>query len=256
MNETKLFDAHLHIIDPRFPLIPNNGYLPEPFTCKDYLDRLTSYNVIGGAIVSGSFQGFDQSYLLSALQELGPSYVGVINLRADATDEEILKLNAAGVRAVRFNLMRGGSEDLEQLEAMANHINELCGWHVELYVDSGKLTQLFDRLVCLPAISIDHLGMGKTGVSTLLRLVEKGAHVKASGFSRINIDVIKLMKQIYSIDPRSLMFGSDLPSTRAPQQFNDDDVTMILNSFNDEQVKNIFYNNALAFYKINHSKLS
>ncbi|MCF5281267.1 2-pyrone-4,6-dicarboxylate hydrolase, partial [Pseudomonas syringae] len=27
----RIFDAHCHIIDPGFPLIANNGYLPEPF---------------------------------------------------------------------------------------------------------------------------------------------------------------------------------------------------------------------------------
>ena len=27
-----VFDAHLHIVDPRFPLVENNGYLPDPFT--------------------------------------------------------------------------------------------------------------------------------------------------------------------------------------------------------------------------------
>lgn len=34
-----IFDAHLHVIDPRFPLVPNGGYLPEPFTAEDYLER-------------------------------------------------------------------------------------------------------------------------------------------------------------------------------------------------------------------------
>ena len=33
-----IFDAHCHIIDSRFPLVPNNGYLPEPFTVEDYLE--------------------------------------------------------------------------------------------------------------------------------------------------------------------------------------------------------------------------
>ena len=27
-----IFDAHLHIIDPRFPLVANQGYLPAPFS--------------------------------------------------------------------------------------------------------------------------------------------------------------------------------------------------------------------------------
>ena len=35
---------------------------------------------MGGAVVSGSFQGFDQSYLLDALDQLGPSFVGVTQL--------------------------------------------------------------------------------------------------------------------------------------------------------------------------------
>jgi predicted TIM-barrel fold metal-dependent hydrolase len=34
---TAVFDAHLHIIDPRFPLVPNKGYLPPAFTVADYL---------------------------------------------------------------------------------------------------------------------------------------------------------------------------------------------------------------------------
>lgn len=30
-----VFDAHLHIVDPLFPLVENNGYLPDPFTVDD-----------------------------------------------------------------------------------------------------------------------------------------------------------------------------------------------------------------------------
>jgi fluoroacetyl-CoA thioesterase len=65
----QLFDAHLHIVDPRFPLVANHGYVPDPFTVDDYRERLA-----GGAVVSGSFQAFDQDYLLDALRRLGPSF--------------------------------------------------------------------------------------------------------------------------------------------------------------------------------------
>ena len=77
LNEFKLFDTHLHIIDSRFPLVPNSGYLPDEFTCEDYLNQMNGYSLCGGAIVSGSFQTFDQSYLVDALKTLGPSFVGV-----------------------------------------------------------------------------------------------------------------------------------------------------------------------------------
>lgn len=89
-------DAHLHIIDPRFPLIENNGYLPPAFTVRQYRERVAGLGIAGGAVVSGSFQGFDQGYLRRALAELGPAFVGVTQVPDTVTDEEITELDAAG----------------------------------------------------------------------------------------------------------------------------------------------------------------
>ncbi|MFE3701631.1 hypothetical protein ACFXO7_27605, partial [Nocardia tengchongensis] len=58
-----MFDAHLHIFDPRFPLVENEGYLPDPYTIADYRKRMSRFDIDGGAVVSGSFQGTEQSYL-------------------------------------------------------------------------------------------------------------------------------------------------------------------------------------------------
>ena len=127
----RIFDSHFHIIDRRFPLVPNQGYLPPDFTCRDYLKAVEGLKVVGGAVVSGSFQAFDYTYLLDALERLGPGFVGVVNLRVTASDEEILMLHERGVRAVRFNLYRGGSETLEHLETLAHRI--LCNNAVEFY---------------------------------------------------------------------------------------------------------------------------
>ncbi len=89
----RIFDSHLHIIDPAFPLVPNNGYLPDPFTTSDYLVMARFLGVAGGAVVSGSFQAFDQDYLLSALERLGPRFVGVTQLPASVSDAEIKRLD-------------------------------------------------------------------------------------------------------------------------------------------------------------------
>ena len=245
----KIFDSHLHIIDPRFTLISSHDYLPEPFTCDDYLKRMKDYDLCGGAIVSGSFQGFDQLYLLDALNRLGSGYVGVTNLPASVSDQEICDLNHAGVCALRFNVKRGGSEQIMELDAMARRVYELCGWHVELYIDSADLSDRYSTLVNLPAISIDHLGLTKDGFPALLKLVEKGAHVKASGFGRVDFDVVDAMKQIYSINPDALMFGTDLPSTRATRPYYDDDCNLVIDALGEDHAKNIFYNNAIEFYR-------
>ncbi|TCS81046.1 hypothetical protein EDD72_11423 [Tepidibacillus fermentans] len=61
-------------------LVKNQGFLPNNFTIQDYLNRTRNLNITGGAIVSGSFQGFDQNYLREALKILGPSFVGVTQL--------------------------------------------------------------------------------------------------------------------------------------------------------------------------------
>src|SRR6266571_2527382 len=245
-----LFDSHFHIIDRRFPLIPNNGYLPDDLTCGDYRTQVAQYDLRGGAIVSGSFQAFDQSYLLDALHTLGPLFVGVTQLPATVSDQEILDLDGCGVRAVRFNLKRGGSEDVRHLDAMARRVHELAGWHVELYVDSRELDGLFDTLAALPAVSIDHLGLAREGFGTLLRLAERGVRVKATGFGRVDFDVPDALRELYSANPKALMFGTDLPSTRAPRPYVDDDFLLVAEVLGEEAARAVFYGNAAEFYRV------
>lgn len=247
--DIELFDSHFHIIDPRFPLVPNNGYLPEEFTCRDYLKRVSKYKLVGGAVVSGSFQSFDQSYLVSALRDLGPSFVGVTQLPYDTPDDQIFMLHSGGVRALRFNLYRGGSERLEHMVSMASRVYELAGWHIELYVDSRDLAQLFATLITLPAVSIDHLGMNKKGLPFLLKLAERGVNIKATGFGRLDFDVSMTLKSLYQANPAALMFGTDLPSTRAPRPFQDSDAGLVMEALGSEAAARVFKDNAIAFYK-------
>ncbi len=193
-----LFDAHFHIIDPRFPLKLNQGFMPDPFLINDYKLKTAELNIQGGAVVSGSFQGFDQSYLTKALKTLGNSFVGVTQLPASTSDQRIIDLNQQRIRAVRFNLFRGGSESLEHLASLARRVFDLVGWHVELYVDSKNLPELSKTLLALPKVSIDHLGISKAGFKQLLVLAEKGVKVKATGFMRVDFDVKQALITIYN----------------------------------------------------------
>lgn len=249
-----IFDAHLHVIDPRFPLVPNRGYMPDPFTAEDYLGRAAPLGVAGGAVVSGSFQAFDQGYLLDALERLGPSFVGVTQLPVSVPDEEILRLDDAGVRAVRFNLYRGGSEGLKELERLAKRVHELAGWHAELYVDSKDLPELEARLAALPKVAIDHLGMRREGYPALLRLVERGAKVKATGFGRLDFDPRAAMRDICAADPSTLMFGTDLPSTRACRPFRNEDVDTVVEAVGEDLGRKVLHDNAVSFYRPKESR--
>jgi predicted TIM-barrel fold metal-dependent hydrolase len=248
-HDIKLFDAHFHIIDPRFPLVPNWGYLPDRYTSEDYLERMKDYDLRGGVIVSGSFQAFDQDYLVDALSRLGGSFVGVTQLPVTVSDDELLELNEAGVRAIRFNLKRGGSERVGHLDTMARRVHELVGWHVELYADARELADLFPMLVALPAVAIDHLGLSSAGFPTLVKLVEHGVRVKASGFGRVDFNVKQALQELYSANPDALMFGTDLPSTRAARPYKDGDFRLVIDALGEDSARRVFYQNACDFYK-------
>ena len=250
MKKVNIFDAHLHIIDPRFPVTENQGYLPPAFTAADYAQSVENFEVIGGAIVSGSFQGFDQSYLLDALDTLGDRFAGVTQLPADTPDEEILRLHAKGVRAVRFNVMRGGSETLERLDRFARRVHDLAGWHAELYIDSRDLGELKGIISQLPAVSIDHLGLSKRGFPELLKLVDQGVKVKATGFGRVDFEPADAIRSIHKLNPEALLFGTDLPSTRAKIPFQASDVTVIQEILGNKEAEKVLYHNALAWYGI------
>ena len=247
-----MFDAHFHIIDARFPLVPNNGYLPDPFTPADYRKRVEPLNVTGGAVVSGSFQAFDQNYLKEALAQLGPGFVGVTQIPAETSDGEIVALDRAGVRAVRFNLYRGGSATLADVDTLARRVYEVAGWHSEFYLDAAELPELESTLATLPQVSIDHLAMSDDASGALLRLVESGTVVKATGFGRISVaDPDALMRSIVRVNPAALIFGSDLPSTRAAVPFRDSDVNRVADAVGAEHAQAVLELNAREFYRLN-----
>ncbi|MDY4023365.1 amidohydrolase family protein [Staphylococcus borealis] len=246
----KLFDSHFHIIDFDYPVKENNGYIPPSFKVNDYLNHTKQLNVVGGAIVSGSFQGFDQDYLITALDQLQGQFVGITQLPASTSDDEILRLNDKGVRGIRFNVKRGGSEDIALIKTFAQRVYDLVDWHTEIYIESKQLKDYQEIISSLPQVSIDHLGLTVEGFEDLKTLVKQGAYVKATGFGRIEIDPIKAIEELIEINPEAIMFGTDLPSTRAKRPFSEQDIELIQKHFDEETQEKIFYKNALKFYRI------
>jgi len=230
----RVFDTHLHIVDPRFPLVPNQGYLPDPFTVADYRARFAA---AGGAVVSGSFQAYDQTYLIDALQRLGPTFVGVAQVPPDITDDEVLALREQGVRAFRANFTRGTVP--EGLLDLARRFEALAGWHLEVYADTRDLPPL-------PGVQlvIDHLGGPEAALDTTLRLVEQGARVKATRFGASDHDIPRTLRAINAVNPAALLFGTDLPGTRAPRPFEPRDLELV----REHAGERALWDNAAAVY--------
>lgn len=246
----KIFDSHFHIINFDYPVKENNGYMPPEFKEEDYEIWQKDLGIDGGVIVSGSFQGFDQDYLIHALKSLKGLFVATTQLPVETSDEKIIKLNELGVRGVRFNVKRGGSEDLRHLKSFAQRVYDLVGWHTELYIESKNLGEIKDIILELPQVSIDHLGLTKEGFEDLKDLVRNGVYVKATGFGRIEVDPLQTLKALMEINSNAIMFGTDLPSTRAKRPFEKSDIELIEKNFSKEEQEKIFYKNAMHFYRI------
>ncbi|HEX2807981.1 MAG TPA: amidohydrolase family protein [Kineosporiaceae bacterium] len=251
------FDAHFHVIDPAFPLVADQGYLPEPFRADDYrtaADLLlddAGFAPAGGAVVSGSFQGDDQCYLEAALGALGPGYVGVTQLPPDTRDGELLRLHAIGVRALRANLVRAQVDDLDALVGLALRARVVVGWHLELYVRSVDLRELLPLLPDPDGLVVDHLGLTAAGLPALLALVDEGARVKATGFSRGDLDVAAALRRVYDRNPGALLAGTDLPCTRSPRPVDVADMRLLRGVFDDEELAQVVQHNATSLYRIN-----
>ena len=249
-QQRRLFDSHCHIIDHRFPIVPNQGYTPPNFPLEDYLAQAKPLGVVAGAVVSGSFQANDQTYLMDLLPKLGPAWVGVTQIPNDYPDAEIARLDALGVRAVRFNVFRGRIDSVDDIVALATRCHSVVGWHSEIYADAAALKPHIDRLAKLPKLSIDHLGMNGEGLPVLLDLVAAGWKVKATGFGRVKMDVPKVLEAVAKKSPDALVFGTDIPSTRAARPFETADIDLIERVLGRELAQKAFWDNPLALYRV------
>ncbi len=87
------------------------------------------------------------------------------------------------------------------------------------------LSEIGEAIAGLPAASIDHIGMHSDGLPALVQLAREGVRVKATGFGRLLGDfeaeaqVRAGIQAIVRANPAALLFGTDLPGTRARRPF-------------------------------------
>ena len=96
-------NAHLHIIDPAFP---NDGKAREQIgTVETYQKIASEYHIPRAVFVQAKPFGLDNSCLLDAVQKFGMQNArGIAVLNSSVTDKELEKLNAGGIRGVRFSV--------------------------------------------------------------------------------------------------------------------------------------------------------
>jgi predicted TIM-barrel fold metal-dependent hydrolase len=251
MSDGFLIDSHFHVFDPRFPLPGNDGFMPAAFTTGDYRAATAGLRLRGGVVVAASTHGLDPASLLAAVAGLGSGFVAVVNADASLSDKALLALAAGGVRGFRHNLYRGVAGTMRDELSLAERGWSLAGLHTQIYADASLLKPFVAQLAKLgPRLVIDHLGMTEAGLPIVLDLVAAGAKVKATGFGRVSLDVPRALERIASHSASALMFGTDLPSTRAARPFRISDIALLQDVLGTELAKAALHDNAAAYYRL------
>jgi predicted TIM-barrel fold metal-dependent hydrolase len=223
-------DVHMHAFGPleRYRPVARPHYtLPDGRL--NYYQRLM--DVLGlqrFVIVQPSFYGTDNACLIDSLQAAGPVARGVIMVEAEHPDDDLLRLDSLGVRAVRLDLFKRAEEPLEEIkayvQAMAAKVQRR-GWHLQFYTPGWLVRKLTDFLATLPVdYVIDHMGymlaedgLTEADFARLLDLTRSSrCWLKLSGPYRIAktggyAAVRHVARAIVEAAPERTIWGSDWP---------------------------------------------
>lgn len=250
-------DCHVHLFGPRdrYPFSPGAKYVSEdrlPETQIALQDRL---GIARAVLVSGGGYGTDTRHLEHVLADHGDRFAGVALLDADAPTEKIRRLDALGVRAVRFVGAghRGGQPTLST--ELAARVADF-GWHVQVYPHRTELAETWETLLALPCdVVLDHFGhipaaggTAQPAFDALLRLLDSGrVWVKLSGPMRLTDEeppypsVAPMARALVAHRPDRLVWASDWPHVNMNGRTmpNDADLLdLMLDWIPDEAVRN------------------
>ena len=247
-------DTHAHIMGPkaRYAYSPTRIYTPPDCLLPDYLRMLATLGVERAVLVQPSVYGTDNTVMLEAMKAAGNRFRGVAVVADSVSGAELKKLDAAGVRGVRVNIVdvkdrKPGTLPMDALKALARRVAPL-GWHMEFLMHADEFPDLDRAFAGFPVdIVLGHLGYMKTdkglanaGFRALLNLMKAGrAWVKLTGPSRITTarglpyaDVVPYAHALLETNPERVIWGTDWPHViiKTPMP-NDGDLADLLSDW-------------------------
>jgi predicted TIM-barrel fold metal-dependent hydrolase len=220
-------DAHLHIIDARFPAAPGAVILPHA-TIEDYRMLQRRIGTTRAVIVQAKVHGTDHSCMLDAIAKLHGKGRGIGVVQAAVADAELRRLHDGGIRGLRFSVWNPADTvtTIDMIQPLAKRIGDF-GWHVQIHMSGDQIVEqaaLLERLPC--PVVIDHmarlppgLGVKHPAFEIVRRMVDKGnTWVKVSG-AYLNTDIgaptysdaAAVTKDWIHAAPERVVWGSDWP---------------------------------------------
>lgn len=231
-------DAHLHIIDARFPAAPGAVTLPHA-TIEDYLMLQRRIGTTRAVIVQAKVHGTDHRCMLDAIAKLHGNGRGIGVVQAAVADAELRRLHDGGIRGLRFSVWNPADAvtTIDRIQPLARRIVDF-GWHVQIHMSGDQIVEqaaLLERLPC--PVVIDHMarlppgpGLKHPAFDIVRRLVDKGnTWVKLSG-AYLNTDIgaptysdaAAVTKGWILAAPERVVWGSDWPHVTETQRKPDD----------------------------------
>src|SRR5207245_6118968 len=101
-------DAHVHVFGPQkiFPFAENRPFTPADAPKEKLFALHAMLGIEHCVIVQSTCHGFDNSVVTDALEAKNGDYRGVALLPVTVADAALKRLDALGLRGVRFNLMK------------------------------------------------------------------------------------------------------------------------------------------------------
>jgi predicted TIM-barrel fold metal-dependent hydrolase len=220
-------DCHIHIYDPRALQLASrspvaNAGVPEYRLLQK---RIGTTRVV---VVQPRNHATNNQVTLDAVAQLAPDARGIAVLHPAVTDAELKRLDAGGIRGIRFSLGDPATAivTLDMVEPLSKRVAAL-GWHVQLHMPGDMIAENAELLRRLPSpIVIDHMGrlppaagLAHPAYKVILGLIEKGrTWVKLAGAyfnSQIGpptyADSNKIAQAFVKAAPERLVWGSDWP---------------------------------------------
>ncbi len=233
-------DAHCHVFGPgnKFPYAPNRRYTPEDAP-KEMLRPLHDHlGVERAVIVQASCHGTDNAAMLDCIASDRQRYCGVAIVDDNFTDADYDRLDAGGVRGVRFNFVKhlGGAPDAAVFARVIDRIKHR-GWHVVLHLDAPDIVPLSAMMRRLPLpFVIDHMGrvpaaagVDQAPVRALIELSRlENCWIKVCGAERISMPpyaaAVPIARILMEVMPARVLWGTDFPHPNATHEADEADL--------------------------------
>lgn len=155
-------------------MIACRDYTPHDARLQDYLCVWRELGFERGVVVQPSVYGFDNSAVLSTLENDTMRFRGVVALSGLEAGEQVASFYARGVRGVRINLCNAGGVSREQVPKVVR-LAEANGLHVEVQVGRAD-SELINWLIRSTSVTVvvEHFGLMSNDMRDLNRLLDSG----------------------------------------------------------------------------------